>query len=86
MSMEWLVEREPRYFARCSVDELKRAKYVNKPINLSHCMTLYKCTDNPSSEYDKYPAIAFKMVDGKLLYWLYADEADRDADYERIVR
>lgn len=80
-------------FVRCSVPEITYqggAKITNNAVNIDLCTvmrlsTYYRAEINEHAWYPDTtgkPSIKFDGCDAE---WVYNNEADRDADYQRIV-
>ena len=73
-------------FIRCSVPEityLRGEKITNHPVNIDLCTSIRRDRHSWYPDNEGKPSIEF---DGCNARWVYDRDADRDADYERIVR
>ena len=77
------------FFIKSSVDKisyLRGDEVINKPVNLSLCLSVHKDRLRWYPDNNGRPSIVFKMIpEGKELTWAYDKEIDRNLDYEKIV-
>lgn len=74
-------------FVECSTPSItyRQIMVTNRAVNLSLCITLKRSSMNWYPDTVGLPSIAFETLGGKEVIWAYKKEADRDADYAKLV-
>jgi hypothetical protein len=73
-------------FLECSVPEIEYLhgrKIVNHPVNINLCVRIRRDQHKWYPDNEGLPSIHF---DGCNAEWVFKSYADRDADYERVLK